>query len=149
MKFQIKLLFFIFSLFFIGFSKCDESVKDTGENELNNENSKLPEENLRKLYGKGHYSTAYEPVYVQKMQYVPVKTYKKVMYTTPEKSTYTIPSKQQVRYVPAGYAKGVPSPQMYVPVSKEEPNVYVPVTYSKGGVRYLEETVEHEPVVHS
>ncbi|KAK6589968.1 hypothetical protein RS030_192784 [Cryptosporidium xiaoi] len=149
MKFQIKLAFLLFSLFIVGFSKCDESEKDNGKNGLNSENSELYGENLRKLYGKGHYSTAYEPVYVQKMQYVPVKTYKKVMYTAPEKSTYTIPSKQQVRYVPAGYAKGVPSPQMYVPVSKAEPNVYVPVTYSKGGVRYLEEEVEQEPVIHS
>lgn len=123
----------------IGLISCDE-MENVQVESLVNETS-VPNEaaNLRSLYGKGQYTTMYEPVYMQKVQYVPAKTYKKVMYTVPEKSTYVVPQKQQVRYVPVGYAKGTPSPpQMYVPVTKAEPNVYVPVTYSKG-VRYLEE----------
>lgn len=148
-----RLIFIVFSLF-IGLICCEErenipiesSMNETSiQNEQNEQNESA---NLRSLYGKGQYSTVYEPVYMQKVQYVPAKTYKKVMYSAPEKSTYVVPQKQQMRYVPVGYAKGTPSPpQMYVPVTKSEPNVYVPVTYSKG-MRYLEEETPENNVIH-
>ncbi|KAF7456647.1 hypothetical protein HWI79_2816 [Cryptosporidium felis] len=141
-----NLVLLIFA-FLIGLIACEEKENISIERVVNE--TVVPEDgaHLRSLYGKGHYSTVYEPVYMQKVQYVPAKTYKKVTYTVPEKSTYVVPEKQQVRYVPVGYAKGTSSPpQMYVPVTKAEPNVYVPVTYSKG-MRYLEENPD-ENIIH-
>ncbi|KAJ1610118.1 hypothetical protein OJ253_1316 [Cryptosporidium canis] len=133
-----KLILIIFGLLF-GLINCEGSRNMTMGVSVNETDSLSEPAHLRRLYGKGQYTTVYEPVYMQKVQYVPAKSYKKVMYSVPEKSTYVVPQKQQVRYVPVGYAKGTPSPsQMYVPVTKSEPNVYVPVTYGKG-VRYLEE----------
>ncbi|CUV06994.1 unnamed protein product [Cryptosporidium hominis] len=138
---NMRLIFIIVGLL-IGLISCEERENISIENSINETNIPNEETNLRRLYGKGQYNTVYEPVYMQKVQYVPAKSYKKVMYTVPEKSTYVVPQKQQMRYVPVGYAKGNPSPpQMYVPVTKSEPNVYVPVTYSKG-MRYLEESPE-------
>lgn len=141
-----RLILIIFG-FLIGLIACEEIENVQIEGSLNETNVPNETANLRSLYGKGQYTTVYEPVYMQKVQYVPAKTYKKVMYSVPEKSTYVVPQKQQVRYVPVGYAKGTPSPpQMYVPVTKAEPNVYVPVTYSKG-MRYLEEE-QQEALIH-
>ncbi|KAH8585140.1 uncharacterized protein ELE39_003392 [Cryptosporidium sp. chipmunk genotype I] len=137
-----KRLIFIILTLLIGLISCEERENLPIENSINETSTLNGAANLRSLYGKSQYNTVYEPVYMQKVQYVPAKSYKKVMYSVPEKSTYVVPQKQQVRYVPVGYAKGTPSPpQMYVPVTKSEPNVYVPVTYSKG-MRYLEETAE-------
>ncbi|OII73890.1 uncharacterized protein cubi_02692 [Cryptosporidium ubiquitum] len=142
-----RLIFIIFGLL-IGLISCQERENISIESSLNETNIPSEPANLRSLYGKGQYNTVYEPVYMQKVQYVPAKTYKKVMYSVPEKSTYVVPQKQQMRYVPVGYAKGTPSPpQMYVPVTKSEPNVYVPVTYSKG-MRYLEEETPENTVIH-
>ncbi|KAL7067486.1 hypothetical protein ACR3K2_20520 [Cryptosporidium serpentis] len=110
----------------------------------------LPKEpSPRRLSGPTYYNTVYEPVYVQQVEYIPVKSYKKVAYTPPKKSTTTVtqvvPSKTSVRYVPVGYAKGVQErPQMYVPVTKAQPTTYIPVTTSKQ-FRQLEEIENIKP----